>query len=109
MIKQLGVALVLIGLSSVATAQPAGLLDPRGEALAKEICAPCHAVGPIGESPHLAAPAFRRLEDRLDLDGLVERLRQGLLVSHPDMPMFRFSREDARALVAYLRSIQSPR
>jgi hypothetical protein len=35
-------------------------------------------------------------------------LREGLMVGHPDMPTFRFKREDARGFVLYLRSIQAP-
>jgi hypothetical protein len=38
----------------------------------------------------------------------VGRLRDGLMVDHPDMPTFHFSGEDARALRLYLRSIQAP-
>jgi hypothetical protein len=48
------------------------------------------------------------LGERLDLDTLTERLRAGLSSDHPDMPTFRFSRQEARAFVAYLRSIQAP-
>jgi hypothetical protein len=33
----------------------------------------------------------------------LDELREGLASGHPDMPTFRFSREDARALTAYLR------
>ena len=43
---------------------------------------------------------------RVDLDEFTNQLREGLVSGHPDMPTFRFSREDARALTAYLRSIQ---
>jgi len=78
----------------------------RGRALAERFCAACHAVGSHGASPHVGAPPFRKLDTRLDLDGLAGRLREGLASSHPDMPMFRFSREDANAVVAYLRTIQ---
>ena len=38
----------------------------------------------------------------------MEQLREGLTVGHPDMPTFRFTREDARAFLLYLRSIQAP-
>jgi hypothetical protein len=38
----------------------------------------------------------------------MDRLREGLMSGHPDMPTFRFTREDARAFVLYLRSIQTP-
>ena len=53
-------------------------------------------------------PAFRALDRRVDLDSFMERLREGLMVGHPDMPTFRFTREDARAFLLYLRSIQAP-
>jgi len=82
-------------------------LARRGEAVVNELCAPCHAVGPNGESPHVGAPAFRHLDRRLDLDTLSERLTEGL-TSHHDMPAFRFTRDDARAVAAYVRAIQGP-
>jgi len=51
-------------------------------------------------------PAVNRV---VDFDGFVDRLRRGLMVSHPDMPTFRFARRDARAVAAYLTSIQRSR
>jgi cytochrome c len=85
--------------------------DPRlqrGEALVKEMCAECHAIGRSGQSPRIGAPAFRTLDRRVNLDAFMDRLREGLTSGHPDMPTFRFTREDARAFIAYLRSIQMP-
>ena len=35
-------------------------------------------------------------------DSFSDRLREGLMVGHPDMPTFRFTREDARGFVLYL-------
>lgn len=81
----------------------------RGEAIARDICAPCHAIGTSGESPHASAPPFRRLGERVDLDDLAERLREGVIAAHPEMPTVRFSWQDARAFVAYLRSIEAAR
>ena len=52
------------------------------------------------------APTFRNLDRRVDLDTFFQRLREGVTVGHPDMPTFRFGRDDARAFIAYLRSIQ---
>jgi cytochrome c len=72
------------------------------------MCSRCHAIGKSGSSPHSPAPPFRALESRVDLDAFTVRLRTGLISGHPDMPMFRFTRDDARALTAYLRSIQAP-
>lgn len=83
-------------------------LERHGQALAERMCAQCHATGKSGQSPHAAAPPFRELGRRLDLNSLPDRLRDALLVGHPDMPTFRFTREDARAFMLYVRSIQSP-
>ena len=80
----------------------------RGQALAEAKCAGCHAIGNAGASPHVGAPPFRRFGHLVDLDAFMERLREGLMAGHPDMPAFRFTREDARALVAYLRTVQGP-
>jgi mono/diheme cytochrome c family protein len=82
--------------------------ERHGRTLAVRLCAQCHAIGKSGASPHIGAPPFRHLESRVDLDAFQRRLRQGLMTSHRDMPVFRFTRDDARAMVAYLRSIQGP-
>jgi mono/diheme cytochrome c family protein len=80
----------------------------RGAALARGLCRPCHAIGTNGDSPHPAAPRFRTLDAHTDLSRLAQRIREGLLTGHEDMPMFRFNRADADAMVAYIRSIQGP-
>src|SRR5262245_10075286 len=78
----------------------------RGRALATRMCAQCHAIDGADESPDPNAPAFRRLQRLLDFDTFADRLREGLMVAHPDMPAFRFTRQDAHAVAAYLTSIQ---
>ena len=78
----------------------------RGRLLLTEHCANCHALGKTGESPLPPAPPFRRIGERMDIDELMMRMREGLSSGHRDMPMFRFSREDARAIRSYLNSIQ---
>jgi len=40
------------------------------------------------------------------LSKLARRIQEGLLAGHEDMPMFRFDRDDADAMVAYIRSVQ---
>jgi mono/diheme cytochrome c family protein len=94
--------------SSGGLAQEDGSLEEHGRALAERMCSACHAVGRRGESPHVGAPPFRALDRRVELDSFTERLREGLMSDHPDMPTFRFTREDARAFLLYLRSIQAP-
>jgi len=101
--------LLLLGLSTAgAGARIPDRLERQGRALAERMCSRCHAIGKTGSSPNRAAPAFRKLSRRVDLDAFADRLREGLTSGHPAMPTFRFTREDARALTAYLRSIQSP-
>jgi len=78
----------------------------RGGALLEDHCASCHAVGKTGDSPRATAPPFRTLSRSFDLDTLTQKLQSGLASGHPDMPEFKFSEDDARAVTAYLRSIQ---
>ena len=99
---------IAIALPSVALAQGSQGRDPiaRGRALAAEYCGACHALGQRGDSPNASAPAFRTLGDKIELDDFARRLVRGLSSSHPDMPTFKFKPDDARALSAYLLSIQ---
>jgi len=78
----------------------------RGKVIAVGLCSRCHAIETTGDSPEPAAPRFRSLDARTDLSKLARRIREGLLTGHEDMPMFRFDRDDADAMVAYIRSIQ---
>ena len=78
----------------------------HGRALAKEYCAGCHAIGRTGKSRHAGAPPFRTLGRSFDLDEFVRVLVRGILPGHPDMPAFKFSVDDAKAMRDYLRTIQ---
>lgn len=78
----------------------------RGRILLEKHCAHCHAIGRTGGSPLPSAPPFRRIGERVDMDELMTRMREGLSSGHRDMPMFRFSREDGRAIRNYLSTIQ---
>ncbi len=87
-------------------------LDPeqqRARAMLENLCGRCHAVGKTGKSPNPLAPPFRRFGEKLYDTDMVQRLQDGLTTIHPDMPTFRFSREEAGAAVNYLRSIQKSR
>jgi cytochrome c len=109
MTVRLAILLLLLATSSSSAQDNSpSPLEQRGRGLAERMCSQCHAIGRSGESPHAGAPAFRALDRRVDLDSFIERLREGLTVGHPDMPAFRFTREDARAFLLYLRSIQAP-
>jgi mono/diheme cytochrome c family protein len=96
-------SLALLILASAAHAQ-----NPvrRGRALLNEFCANCHAIGKTGNSRMREAPPLRTLGRSFELDDFAQDLRRGILSGHPDMPKFKFSEDDARAVTAYLRSIQ---
>src|SRR5262245_44030095 len=98
--------LVLAVLLGAARAQDSTQVE-RGHALVERLCAECHAVGATGDSRHPNAPPFRRLGPTVDFTAFIDRLREGLMVGHPDMPTFRFTRQEAGAIAAYLLSIQT--
>lgn len=78
-----------------------------GEDLAQRLCASCHGIGRADRSPIPVAPSFRQIEGRVgDLDPLIERLQGGVIAGHPEMPAFVLREHEARALVAYMRSLR---
>jgi len=105
---RLGLIVWLLAASAASAESAPSALELQGRLLAERMCAGCHAVGRDGASPNADAPPFHRLDRRVDVDSFMDRLREGLMVGHPDMPTFRFSREDAHAFVLYLRSVQAP-
>lgn len=77
-----------------------------GREIAETNCAPCHAIGSSGASPHREAPRFRDLSSRYPIEALEEAFAEGIVVGHEDMPVFKPNPEQATALLAYLESIQ---
>lgn len=102
------VVFLLIAFSFPLSTGPAVAQDPAqiGRALVTEHCSRCHAVGRHGDSPHRAAPPFRRFGRSYDLDDFPQLLTGGISATHPDMPEVKFDDEAARAVRAYLRTIQ---
>jgi mono/diheme cytochrome c family protein len=95
--------LIASGLVSAASGED---LENHGKALLTRLCARCHAVERIGRSPHPGAPPFRSIGERYDINELTDRMTERLVSTHPDMPDFQFSQDDATAVRAYLWSIQ---
>lgn len=113
MVRFLAVAAAIFALTACASEQaPASppvdqqaALAEDGRDIAEAQCAPCHAVGPYGDSPNPAAPPFRTVLSQYRADVLEEELINGIRVAHP-MPEFQFNPQGVDALIAYLRSIQ---
>ena len=96
--------LVVIGAAAAAAAEKD--MTAKGEALVKENCARCHAIGKEGASPHPEAPPFRTLSSKYPVEDLAESLAEGIVSGHPDMPIFAFTPTDVAAIIDYLNSIQ---
>ena len=101
-----GGAAIALTLAGAAAAQTT-TAEARGEALVTSHCARCHATGRDGDSPNPQAPLFRRLHERYPVENLEEALVEGIRVSHPPMPRFQFSPQDAQDIIAYLQSVQA--
>lgn len=80
----------------------------EGEAIAEMLCSVCHAVGTEGDSPHPDAKPFRKFSENYPVSSLEEALAEGIVVGHPDMPVWQFEPREAAALVDYIESIQDP-
>ncbi|CDZ36996.1 Hypothetical protein NGAL_HAMBI1146_21470 [Neorhizobium galegae bv. officinalis] len=91
---------VFVGAAHASASEPA--TTKRGHDLVSDNCSVCHAIGKTGDSPLAAAPHFRDLHQRYDVEFLMEALVEGITTAHPEMPEFRFSSPDAAAIVAYL-------
>ena len=66
----------------------------------------CHAVGATDESTHPEAPPFRDLSQRYPLEALEEAFAEGIVVGHPDMPVFIAEPDQIDAILTYLATLQ---
>ena len=85
---------VLVGLyTSVcdrAWAQSQSILE-RGQAIAAQKCARCHAIELDDERPHAIVTPFRELHARYPIEMLVDAQATGVISGHDEMPMFELS------------------
>ncbi len=110
------VPLILLGLAA-ACSQPESVgpnaaadetLAMTGREIAVTHCSGCHAIGRDDTSPHADAPPFRELSRNYPVRALEEPLAEGIVVGHPDMPVFVFQPAEINALLNYLEAIQDP-
>lgn len=95
------VAAVLLPLNAHADAS--ALLARKGEHVAQTWCANCHAIGAPQGKVMSDAPTFASLARRPDLTDADIAL--GLLAPHPPMPNQNLTRDEVRAVTAYIRSL----
>jgi mono/diheme cytochrome c family protein len=105
-------ALLVMTSALVAAAHPsvaASADDIRnGQALARQICADCHAVRPAEvQSPNRNAPSF---EDIASVAGMTPvALKVALRSSHREMPNLILDDDDLDQIVAYILSLPGDR
>jgi mono/diheme cytochrome c family protein len=96
-----------IGLWSSTCAYALDEEPQHGKELLQKMCARCHSVGRTGASPNRQAPPFRSFsETKLYDSDFLHRLQDGYSSIHPAMPTFCFNRDDAEAVLNYMKSIQ---
>ena len=96
-------------LSAAAPANAADVLSPaaqRGQTLVKANCSECHAIDKVSESPLKIAPPFRTLHVKYPIETLRLPLREGVLTSHPTMPIFRLDPGQVEDVIAYLKTLE---
>ena len=79
-----------------------------GGQLIAQLCSGCHATKAGQASPHEEAPSLRRISRNYPVDRLEEALAEGMMVGHPDMPVFEFGVAEIDQIIAYLNAIQDP-
>ena len=82
------------------------LAEMRGQAIAQDRCATCHAIGREDASPDAEAPPFRGFRARAPLLFDDPEFRGRMTTGHPVMPDVNLSAEEIQDLTAYLRSLE---
>lgn len=100
-------SVVALGLASAARGETPQ--EARGHQLARENCAVCHAIGRHGASHNPLSPPFRTLHERYPVEDIQEALVEGISTGHHGMPVFRFDEAASDDLIAYLKSLETPK
>lgn len=78
-----------------------------GRQLAQERCSSCHAVvRGTTTSPNPEAPPFPAIAGFYPPEALAEALSEGIVVGHEDMPEFRFTDQEVRQFIKYLKTLE---
>lgn len=108
--RSLGRVVALSGLLfGLADAHAADALSPaaqRGQTLLTANCAQCHSIDKVSESPLKIAPPFRTLHTKYPVENLRRPLREGVLTSHPTMPVFRLDPGQVEDIIGYLKTLE---
>ena len=100
-------AAVLIGAIPVAVAaQPSTYDIGQGRKMLRKHCGGCHATAHGDISYHADAVPFPEVVKRYPPEHLAEALAEGIVVGHPDMPLYHFSAIQVEQIIAFLKSLE---
>lgn len=101
-------AAALAGCAEDDMSPAAGTRSPaqEGRLIAQRECARCHAIGAVGGSPRPDAPPLRAVLEDYNPGRIRMAFQEGLIIGHPDMPVFGFSDQQIDWLLAYLEDIE---
>ena len=97
---------LVLAVNEVVAAEVYSPAAQRGFTLTRANCAGCHAVDKYSESPLKIAPPFRALHIKYPIESLRLPLREGVLTSHPTMPVFRLDPGQVEDIIAYLKTLE---
>jgi cytochrome c len=100
--------LLAVPAAAAAGENPLPASQARGHALARSVCASCHAVETKGASPDAKAPPFRDLAGRHVPLTLQRRLADIAETGHYDMPPINLHADEVQDVVAYINSLEPP-
>ena len=105
---KLAISLICLALLAAASgrlqAQEEGDLQ-KGRALAREVCAACHAIEKGQPSPNADAPAFEAIASTRGMSG--RALVVALQTAHRTMPNSVLVGDELRGVIAYILSLKS--
>ena len=103
----IGLSGVMLAVALAHGASAQDISDPtRGRIIAERDCGGCHATGVADLSPLAAAPRFRDLHVRYDVETLAEALAEGIVTGHAAMPSTPYPSNEVGDLIAYLRGLE---
>ena len=102
-------AIVAVSMLAPLPAPAQEMGNPRaGLALAREVCAPCHAIlAGETQSPNARAPSFEAIARTPGMTSTA--LSVALRTSHETMPNLMFEADELQDVIAYIRSVNRPR
>ena len=104
-----GITALLVFMAGPVESAMAQGLSPaaqRGQTLVTANCAVCHATDKVSQSPLKIAPPFRTLHLKYPIETLRQPLREGVITSHPTMPVFRLDPGQVEDIVAFLKTLE---